>query len=129
LHTKAVANRQLYQQLHTKALANRQLYQPLHIKHLTIDSCTNHCTQNHLTIDSCTNHCKKHQTSPSEFLGTLTFHRHKTRSANCSIAKHKSRVLIINMEKTKTNNRSLRNAHALEFSCIKVCGSRRCWTR
>jgi len=24
---------------------------------------------------------------------TSTFHRHKTRSANCSIAKHKSRVI------------------------------------
>jgi len=33
--------------------------------------------------------------------GTLTFHRHKTRSANCSNAKHKSRVIITTHEEDK----------------------------
>jgi hypothetical protein len=39
---------------------------------------------------------------------TLTFHRHKTPIANCSIAKHKSRVIITNMNNTTTNNRKFK---------------------
>jgi len=59
------------------------------------------------------------------FYDTLKFHRHKTESANSSKAKQKSRAIITDMKKTKTN-RTLRNAHALELACIEVCDSCRC---
>ena len=37
------------------------------------------------------------------FYDTLKFHRHKTESANSSKAKQKSRAIITDMKKTKTN--------------------------
>jgi hypothetical protein len=65
----------------SKAVANRQLYQPLHTN-------TKHRSLNVYV--------------------TLTFQRHKTQSANCSIAKHKSRVIITNISNTATNNRTFK---------------------
>jgi len=65
----------------SKAVANTQLYLPLHTN-------TKHRSLN--------------------IYSTLTFHRQKTRSANCNIAKHISSVIITNINNTTTNNRTFK---------------------
>jgi len=62
----------------SKAFFNRQLYQPSHTN-------TKHRSLN--------------------VYSTMNFRSHKTQSANSSFAKHKSSVIITNMNNTTTNSR------------------------
>jgi len=60
-----------------------------------------------------TSHSTKH--SPLHVYGTLTFHRHTTRSEKCNNAKHKSRIIIINMKKATTNKRTFKKCPSIWF--------------